>query len=85
MIKYMPKLDSQLWAFKCIEYFDTPEDLKAAIADNRTRFYRAIGKPYKEYKPNEVHLISQGKDLILGWRNYCSVVLDGKTVGFCGE
>ena len=84
MIRYMPNVSSTLWAYKSIEYFDTIEDLKSFIADQRTRFCRAIGKD-RNYRPNQVELIAQGRDLILGWQNYCSVVLDGRLIGFCGE
>ena len=44
MIKYLPNMDSLLWSFKSIEYFDSYDDLKSFIADQRTRFLRFIGK-----------------------------------------
>ena len=81
----MPKMDSQLWSFKCIMNFDSLEDLKIAIANDRTGLLRFVGRSYKSYKPSDVYLFDEEKDILLGWKNYCSVVIDGKTVGFCGE
>lgn len=86
MIKYRPNLDSTLWARKSTEYFDTIEDLKVFIADQRTRFYHFIGQSERFYKPHEVELIAQQEpDKVMYWRNYCSIVLDGRIIGFCGE
>ena len=86
MIKYRPNLDSILWSRKCQEYYETIDDLKAAIADHHTKFCRFIGKPEKAYKAQEVELVAQQKpDKVMYWRNYCSVVLDGRIIGFCGE
>ena len=85
MIKYIPNIDSTLWARKSMEYFDTIEDLKSFIADQRTRFYHFIGQPERFYKPHEVELIAQHGNNTMFWKNYCSVVLDGRIVGFCGE
>lgn len=83
MIRYMPRLDSMLWSKKSIEYFDTPDDLKAFVADQRTRFCRFIGKE-KSFVPEDVELQSD-RDRLWGWKNYCNVVLDGIIIGFCGE
>ena len=83
MIKYMPNLDSLLWSMKSQQYFDSIDDLKAFIADQRTRFCRFIGKD-KAYAPEDVELHS-AMDCFFGWKNYHSVVLDGITIGFCGE
>lgn len=86
MIRYIPNVDSLLWARKSAEYFDTIEELKEFIADQRTKFYSFIGQPDRSYKPDQVELIEQTKqDIIMFWKNYCSVVLDGRIVGFCGE
>ena len=84
MIRYMPNISSTLWAYKSIEYFDTIEDLKTFIADQRTRFCRAIGKD-RSFNSSQVELIDHDQDMILGWNNYRSVVLDGRLIGFCGE
>ena len=85
MIRYMPKLDSLLWSRKSLEYFDTVEDLKAFISDQRTRFCRFIGKPEKSFLPEDVTLADLLDDLFMGWKHYRSVTIDGITVGYCGE
>ena len=86
MIKYRPNLDSLLWARKSTEYFDTIEDLKVFIADQRTKFYRFIGYPERSYNPQEVELVAKQKpDKIMYWQNCYSVVLDGRIIGYCGE
>ena len=63
MIKYMPNLDSMHWARKSQEYFDTIDDLKAFIADQRTMFCRFIGKG-RAFVPEDVELHSE-RDLFL--------------------
>ena len=85
MIRYMPNLDTLLWSLKSIEYFDTAEDLKDYIADQRTRFFRFIGLPGRSFRPDDVSLTSPRHDPVTGWRNCCSVIIDGITVGFCEE
>ena len=79
----MPNLDSMLWARKSLEYFDTIDELKAFVADQRTKFCGFVGKD-RAFLPGDVEL-QTGKDLLLGWSNYCNVLLDGTTIGFCGE
>jgi len=85
MIRYLPKLDSILWALKSQEAFDTLDDLRRRIADQRTAFYRAIGRE-TSYQPGEVELCRlSDRDPFLGWTNYCSVAVGGVVVGYCGE
>ena len=83
MIKYRPNLDSLLWSRKCQEYFDTIDDMKCAIADQRTKFCRFIGKD-KSFSPDDVEL-KRNEDLLFGWKNYHHVILDGIVIGYCGE
>jgi hypothetical protein len=83
MIKYRPNLDSILWSRKCQEYYETIDDLKAAIADHHTKFCRFIGRN-ESFIPDDVKLRS-GTDLLWGWKNYCSVIIEGTIIGFCGE
>lgn len=84
MIKYLPNLDSGLWSRKCIRTFETVDDLKNYIARKITRICQYIGED-KLYHANDVELLSAGKDLIMGWENYCSIILDGRLIGYCGE
>ena len=83
MIKFRPNFDSLLWSLKCQEYFDTIDELKAAIADQRTKFCRFIGKD-KTYGPEDVRLHG-AMDHLFHWENYHIIELDGITIGFCGE
>jgi len=86
MIRYLPNLDSILWALKSQEVFASIEELKHHIADQRTRICRYIGRPEKTFCSHDVQLIDlSAKDPFTGWRNYRSVVLDGSVIGFCGE
>lgn len=85
MIRYIPNFDSYLWAKKSLEYFDTIEDLKCYIADQRTRFCRFIGLPEKIFCPDDVDLTDIRVDPFTSWRNYRGVMIDGITVGYCGE
>lgn len=85
MIRYIPELDSYLWAKKSLVYFDTLDELKSYIADQRTRFCRFIGKPEKSFRPDDVNLAPTRSDPFTRWRNYCNVIIDGITVGYCGE
>ena len=83
MIKYRPNLDSLLWSRKCQEYYEAIDDLKVAIADQRTQFCRAIGKD-RSFRPEDVRLHGSC-DLLFGWENYHVIELDGITIGYCGE
>lgn len=83
MIRYRPNLDSMLWARKSQEYFDTIDDLKAFIADQRTMFCRFVGKDIA-FLPEDV-LLHSSRDYLFGWENYHVIELDGITIGFCGE
>ena len=86
MIKYLPNMDSLLWSFKSIEYFDSYDDLKSFIADQRTRFLRFIGKIDKSFQPADVTLSDPLAPYpFIYWKNYRRVIIDNITVGFCGE
>jgi hypothetical protein len=86
MIRYLPNLDTILWSLKSQEVFPTIEDLKSHLADQRTRICRYIGRPEKSFSSRDVQLIDIcARDPFTGWKNYCSIVLDGNIIGFCGE
>ena len=86
MIKFIPKLDTLLWSFKSIEYFDSHEDLKSFIAHQRTLFCRFIGKVDKCFHPSDVVLSDPlPQNPFICWKNYRSVHVDGIIVGHCGE
>lgn len=84
-IHFRPKHQSQLWELKCIQSFDSMEKLKKHIAEERNRFNRFIGKK-TDLKPEDVQLSGRTDfDILTGWKNCYNVVLDGQTVGYCGE
>lgn len=85
MIRYMPELDSYLWAKKSLVYFDTLEDLKRYIADQRTLFCHFIGRTDRFFHPHDVQLAKVPPDPFMRWNNYRGVFVDGITVGYCGE
>ena len=85
MIRYMPNLDSLLWSLKSIEYFESIDDLKAFISDQRTRFCHAIGLTDRIFHSHDVHLSDVIPDPLMCWKNYRRVIIDGITVGHCGE
>lgn len=85
MIRYKPNLDSLLWSLKSIEYFDNIDDLKAFVSDQRTRFCHAIGRTDRFFHSHDVHFSDVIPDSFLRWKNYRCVIIDGITVGHCGE
>ena len=85
MIRYIPNLASPLWSRKSIEYFDSVDDLKAFISDQRTRFCHAIGRTDRFFHAHDVHLSDVIPDPFMHWKNYRRVIIDGITVGHCGE
>lgn len=84
-INYKPQRASMLWELKDIKVFDSIEKMKQHIAEEETKFDRFIGKN-ANHKPADVELREKSKfDSIMGWKNCCDVVVNGKTVGYCGE
>lgn len=72
MIRYTPNMGSTLWSNKCQSTFDDVEEMKQFIADRLTAFRRFAGKDVN-YAPSDI--------ILLGDR----ILLDGLTVGYCGE
>ena len=85
MIRYIPNLASPLWSRKSIEYFDSIDDLKAFIFDQRTLFCHFIGRTDRSFHPHDVQLAKVAPDPFMHWKNYRKVIIDGITVGYCGE
>ena len=85
MIRYIPNLDSILWSRKSIVYFDSIDDLKAFISEQRTLFCHFIGRTDRSFRPHDVQLSNVAPDPFIRWNNYCGVIIDGITVGYCGE
>jgi len=84
-IYYRPVCGSLIWEMKSICTFDSIDSMKAYVAEERTKHARYIGDPDRYY-PCDVQLLDpRPKDNITGWKNCFDIVLDGKTVGYCGE
>ena len=84
-IYFRPDHRSVSWSFKDMQKYPSMAALKQAIAEERTRFSRFIGKSVS-YTPEDVQIVAkEHADYFGGWKNYSSVLVDGKTVGFCGE
>jgi hypothetical protein len=85
MIRYSAKLDSELWMRKCQEIFDTIDDMKEFVADERTRLCHFIGD-HGSFTKDDVRL-ERDCDYNYGLclRNCSKVVVDGSVIGYCGE
>ena len=84
-IQFCPKLDNTLWEMKSIQSFESLDHMIAHIADEQTRYARAI-RGSGQYTPDDVELRNPREtDLRTGWKNCYDIVLAGKTVGYCGE
>lgn len=85
MIRFIPNIAPAIWARKSQELFDSEDDLRSFVADQRTKFYRFIGKD-RAYLPEDVELIAKhGLNAIIGWKEYYDIMIDGILVGFCGD
>lgn len=83
-VLYRPQYDSLSMSFKDMRTFPSMDALRQAIADERTRYSHYVGKNVC-YSLDDVQISALDEDLIAGWKNYSSVVIDNQTVGYCGE
>lgn len=84
-VHYRPVRDNFLWEMKGITTFCNIEALKKHIVAEQNAFKKFIGKKIR-YCVTDVELINQSDtDCLTGWKNCYDVVLDGRTVGYCGE
>ena len=85
MIRYAAKLESDLWMRKCQELFDTIDDMKRFVADERTRHNHYVGDP-DSFTKDDVKLECDCEhNYGLCLHNCSRVVVDGRVVGYCGE
>ena len=85
-IKYRPDRSSVSMSFKDMQTFDSIFSLKEAVADEQTRISRYIGQSQTTYTPDDVQILSMNADDIFGhWKNYSTVLVAGRPVGYCGE
>lgn len=84
-IYFRPDHSSVMWSFKDMQSYPSMDALKQAVAEERTRYSRFIGRSVA-YTPDDVQIVAKDhEDFFGGWKNYSSVLVDGKTVGYCGE
>ena len=84
-VYFRPDHSSVLWSFKGTKKYPSMDALKQAIAEEQTRFSRFIGRS-AAYTPDDVQIVAKDHaDYLGGWKNYSSVLVGGKTVGYCGE
>lgn len=80
MIRYAAKLESDLWMRKCTVPFDTIDDMKQFVADEKTRFWH---QPFSEEDVKLEQDCEYDYSLCL---HHCSrVLVDGRLVGYCGD
>ena len=85
-INYKPKHQSLLWEMKSICVFESIEKMKSHIAEEKNKINRFIGKKAAQYDSSDVKLSSRTAfDSLTGWKNCYNVILDGQTIGYCGE
>lgn len=83
-IRFRPHYETVSWSFKDMQEFSSLQELKEVIAEQRTRYSRFIGRNVS-YSPDDVRISALDEDIYAGWKNYSSVVVDGQTIGYCGE
>lgn len=84
-ILYRPYFKSVSAQFKAMQTFDSYEDLKQSVADELTRTSRFIGKTDAVYSASDIEIRRLNeKDIHGGWKEYSSVVLAGRPLGYCG-
>lgn len=85
-IKYRPRLANLSWEMKEVCVFDSIDNMKLYVVEEGNKFNRFIRSNKSNYQINDVELLEKaGFDNITGWKNCYDVVLDGRTVGYCGE
>ena len=85
-INFRPHHESLLWSMKMIQNFESIEEMICHIVDERNRFCRVIGKQKTHYNNEDVEFLRPSDfDQITGWKNCYDIVLDGQTIGHCGE
>lgn len=84
-INYRPIRFCISWEMKDMMTFGSVADMKKHIADERNRINRFIGKD-DTCGADDIQLINRvDHDRTTGWKNCFDVVVDGKTIGYCGE
>ena len=84
-IYYRPERSTPSASFKDLRTFDSIDALKRAVAEEHTRISRFIGRQ-DVYSPADIEIRHLNeKDIFGGWKNYSSVLVACRPVGYCGE
>ena len=84
VVYYRPQRHSISAEFKEMRSFTSVDALKEYIAEEHNKFCRYIGVD-KQYTLYDVEIRANDRQDLGGWKNYSSVVLDGRTLGYYGE
>lgn len=85
VVYFRPELQTLSMSFKSMQTFHTIDSLKRSVAFEQTRRSRFVGNK-KTFSPCDVEICClDEEDVFGGWKNYSSVVVAGRTVGYCGE
>ena len=83
-INYRPVRISLSWEMKDMLVFDSIDEMKSHIVEEQNKFNRFVGKG-ETFGADDVEIKSVGHDKRIGWKNCCEIVMNGRTVGYCGE
>ena len=81
MIRYIPVRDSLSASVKEERTFSTKDDLMSFLLEKTALFFQYIGK---DVLP-KITFGDSSECRMIGWKECCSIILDGRTIGFCGE
>lgn len=85
VVYFRPEHQILTMSFKSMQTFDSLDALKRSVAYEQTRRSRFVGRN-AVYLPCDVEIrCLDEEDVFGGWKNYSSVVVVGRTVGYCGE
>ena len=86
IVHYRPKMGNRLWEMKSIQTFSSIDEIRIHVSDEKNRYNRYTESNAPEISPEDIELrkTNDSSD-IAGWRNCFDLVLNGETVGYCGE
>lgn len=84
-ICFRPKRERYSLELKEMQRFPDLDSMREHVAYEQTRWKRFVGDMECFYHPDDIEVITADEiDSIIGWKNNCNVVVDGRTVGYCG-
>jgi hypothetical protein len=64
--------------------FDSQDSLRQFVAERSEAYLRYVGGT-ASCGPEDVVFRLEHHDHLTGWKNVCSVLMQGRIVGYCGE